>query len=910
MTQSWRRWKLGLACSLAISLGSIASSGDRARAQITPDNTLGSQQNSTVTSIGSVDLINGGASRGANLFHSFLEFNVDSGRSAFFTNPVGIENILSRVTGGNPSNILGTLGVTGGNANLFLINPNGIIFGPNASLNLNGSFVATTANAIGLASGDIFSANPGEPLPTALLNVNPSAFLFNQIAAQAIVNRSTASSTGLQVLEGKSILLVGGDVSLEGGRLLAPGGRVDLGGVAGSGTVELSVSGSYLGLSFPIGAPRADVSLTNGASVDVSAAGSGSIALNARNLDISGGSRLRANINSGLGSVETQAGNISLTATEAIAIANDSDIASEVRPQALGNGGSINITTGSLSVTNGAQLRTSTNGQGNAGSVNINARELVRFEGLGSNGRSSAAVSPVEAQAVGNGGQVNIKARSVSVTNGGQLGASTRGRGHAGSVNINARELVHFDGVAGVASNDRTSGAFSIVADKAEGKGGSININAGSLLVTNGAQLDARTRGQGDAGNVNIHARSTVSLDGVNSDYERESAVFSRVDDTGEGKGGEVNIKTGSLSVTNGAQIGASTRGQGDGGSVNITARDTVSFDGVNSIGGKSSAAFNRVAPGAVGNGGSINIKARSLSVTNGAQLAATALGQGDAGSITITARDIVSLTTAAQLVASSVGSGAAGNIEVAAPSIRLENQAFLSSNTTAGQGNIFLRSQDLVLRRGSNITTKATGIAEGGNITVDTGVIAALENSDISANAQDARGGRIVIKAQGIFGTKFREAETLESDITATSDLGPEFSGTVEINTPDVDPSLGIVALPAELVDASRLIASGCGASGRLGKSEFIVTGRGGLPPNPSDTLSSDTVWSDLRTFAKLPETRPRAEEATQPNNSTSRQLVEAQGWVTNDQGEVVLTATTPTLISHSPLMTPSTCH
>ncbi len=418
-----------------------------------------------------------------------------------------------------------------------------------------------------------------------------------------------------------------------------------MGGVAGSGTVELNVNGSYLGLSFPIGALRADVSLTNGASVDVSAGGSGSIALNARNLDILGGSRLRADINSGLGSVETQAGNISLSATEAIAIANDSDIASEVRPQAVGDGGSINIT-------------------------------------------------------------------------------------------------------------------------------------------------------------------------------------------------------------------------------------------------------------------------ATSLSVTNGAQLAATALEQGDGGSMTITARDTVSLTNGGRLVASSVGSGAAGNIEVAAPSIRLENQAFLSSNTTAGQGNIFLRSGDLVLRRGSNITTKATGIAEGGNITVDTGVIAALENSDISANAQDARGGRIVIKAQGIFVTKFREAETLESDITATSDLGPELSGTVEITTPDVDPSLGIVALPAELVDVSGLIASGCGTVPGQGQSEFIVTGRGGLPPALSDTLSSDTVWSDLRTFAKLAETRPLAEEAMQPNNPTTRQLVEAQGWVTNDQGEVVLTATTPTLISHSPWMTPSTCH
>ena len=127
------RWKLGLASCLVISGAIIASCGESALAQITPDTTLGSE-NSTVTSTGEVDSINGGWARGANLFHSFQEFNIDEGRAAVFTNPVGIENILTRVTGANPSNIFGTLGVRGGNANLFLINPNGIIFGPSSRL--------------------------------------------------------------------------------------------------------------------------------------------------------------------------------------------------------------------------------------------------------------------------------------------------------------------------------------------------------------------------------------------------------------------------------------------------------------------------------------------------------------------------------------------------------------------------------------------------------------------------------------------------------------------------------------------------------------------------------------------------------------------------------------------------------
>lgn len=158
MTISAQSWKLELACFFVIG-GAIASCEGSALAQITPDTTLGNE-NSTVTSTGEVDSINGGATRGANLFHSFGEFNINEGRAAVFTNPTGIENILTRVTGANPSNILGTLGVAG-NANLFLMNPNGIIFGANARLDIGGSFVGTTANAITFGEQGFFSAtNP------------------------------------------------------------------------------------------------------------------------------------------------------------------------------------------------------------------------------------------------------------------------------------------------------------------------------------------------------------------------------------------------------------------------------------------------------------------------------------------------------------------------------------------------------------------------------------------------------------------------------------------------------------------------------------------------------------------------------------------------------------------------------
>ncbi|NJO71109.1 MAG: filamentous hemagglutinin N-terminal domain-containing protein [Oscillatoriales cyanobacterium RM1_1_9] len=175
------------------------------QAQITPDNTLGSESSMVNPVNLTRDQIEGGAVRGANLFHSFTEFNVGENRSVYFTNPSGIRNILSRVTGGNPSNIFGQLGVSG-NANLFLINPNGIIFGPNSSLDVRGSFLATTADEIRLRENGFFSAT--QPNDNPLLAVNPSALFFNQLQALDrgnIVNQSVANWSRLAGCTGPNL---------------------------------------------------------------------------------------------------------------------------------------------------------------------------------------------------------------------------------------------------------------------------------------------------------------------------------------------------------------------------------------------------------------------------------------------------------------------------------------------------------------------------------------------------------------------------------------------------------------------------------------------------------------------------------------------------------------------------------
>jgi filamentous hemagglutinin family protein len=178
-------------------------------AQPIPDDTLG-EERSEVIDRGSANFdIDGGARRGANLFHSFQEFNVAERGSVYFLNPSGIENILSRVTGSHPSNILGTLGVRG-TANLFFINPNGILFGQNSRLDVGGSFVATTADAIGFGDRGFFSATNSEA-PSQLLAIDPSAFFFNHLDSQP----GTISSTG-NLQTGQDLTLKAGNLDLQG----------------------------------------------------------------------------------------------------------------------------------------------------------------------------------------------------------------------------------------------------------------------------------------------------------------------------------------------------------------------------------------------------------------------------------------------------------------------------------------------------------------------------------------------------------------------------------------------------------------------------------------------------------------------------------------------------------------------
>ena len=237
---------------------------------------------------------------------------------------------------------------------------------------------------------------------------------------------------------------------------------------------------------------------------------------------------------------------------------------------------------------------------------------------------------------------------------------------------------------------------------------------------------------------------------------------------------------------------------------------------------------------------------------------------------------------------------GNAGNLELQADSIFLDNEGIITASVAAGaNGNIFIDSENILLRRYSVIVTNALGKATGGNITIDTNTIVAADNGDISANAEQSFGGRVIINSQGIFGTQFREQSTPESDITASSELGAEFSGIVTINNPDADPTSGLVELPAQTTDPSDRVTVGCAAASG---NSFAITGRGGLPEDPTATIRGQTVLSDLRDFTEsevndedLPPVKKQARQ--EPPKS----IVQVKGWIVNQDGDVELVAALP---------------
>jgi filamentous hemagglutinin family protein len=699
-----------LATTLASGLFPLSA---LAQLPVTADDTLPAGERSQVFTPDGVNfLIDGGTPRGSNLFHSFQDFNVNDGGFVYFLNPPGIENILSRVTGPNPSQILGTLGVFDGNANLFLLNPNGILFGPNADLDLRGSFLATTAESFIFPNGDTFSATNAQP--PDLLTINVPIGLQYGATPGSIVSQGAI----LLLDSGNSLVLAGGDILLDGTTLATrfPGeGRIELGAAGGTGMVDLTVDGTEFTLGFSSVLQRADISLRNDSFISAATTTSGgNIAVYSRNLELLEGSSLFVGAIEGDEPTISQAGDIVINATNTVTLAGAfSGITNSLNENTQGNAGNIQIQTGSLDIRDGALISSFNSGTGDTGAIRIEARDRVTLSGGGVLGN---LVFP---GAVGNVGDVEIITGSLEITDGSQLSSANFGTGNSGSIRIEARDRVTFSGNGdAVILSDVEAGGV--------GNGGDIEIIT-TILEVNNTQLLASTSGNGDAGNIVIEASDRITLSG------EDTLLSSRVNREATGNSGNIEISTGGLEMLDGSALIASTLGNGEAGNIVIEASDHIILSDNSFI-------STGVGVDAVGSGGDIHITTGSLELSDRAFLAANTGGAGAAGTVQISASDHITLT-GDSFITSSVEAGAigdGGDLNLVTNSLDVLDQAALITDTI-GQGNagaIWITASDRVRFLGgtASSTVEQGGVGNSGGITITSESLEVLDGARLEA--------------------------------------------------------------------------------------------------------------------------------------------------------------------------------
>lgn len=847
-----------------------------AMAQVNPDGTT----NTTVDVNGSDFTIEQGDRAGGNLFHSFSDFSVPNGGSAFFNNAADIVNIFSRVTGGNISNIDGLLGANGA-ANLFLINPAGIIFGAGARLDIGGSFYGSSADSIIFPDGEFSSTDLTNP---PLLTINAPIGLSFRDNPGDIVNRSqfglvetnidelvggeftVRDSVGLQVNPGQNINLVGGNVILENAAgITASGGGVEIGGLSEAGEILIDANGT---LTFPDNIAKADVSLSGQSRVNVTAANGGFINVNARNLLLTEQSELYAGIREDSGSPDAQVGDIVINATESVKIIGSGGVAG--KPFIL------LFNDYDTAIRNLVGLRPNTENR--------------------SGGQNNLGRNPKEfSTAVGNAGSIIVNTNSLELINRGSLTTKNYGQGNLSDIRIQANNIL-IDG--GDVLNQIVSG---------EGNAGAINIDTSSLEVTNFSFIIANSGGrEGNAGDVIINASNFVNV------LDR-TQILTQVEGSAEGNSGDIIITTPILNLDGNSKLASDTiRGtRGSAGDIIINT-DSLRISDRARIDARTSNNFEA---------GDVQVNTNTLELIDGGRITTENISDssGNAGTINVFADNVVidgitldsDLDTGLFADSFSAGvTGISGNISVTANSLNIQNGGAISATTQSDQGGVVTLNIDdrITLRNESFISSAATEGANGGLVNINSNFIIAFpqQNNDILASANQGQGGNINIRAEALFGIEERSSTppNQTNDIDASSEFG--LDGNVSILTPDINRIQTEIELPSSPIEAEQTVAQACQSDRFAGKtSGLTLKGKGGIPSLPTNPFNSETILVEDETtpsniqaqtraflrrgdFARVARQYPEI----QPIATSNGNIYPARGIIKTESGKIILTA------------------
>ena len=680
---------------------------------------------------------------GMNLFHSFSQFNVGSGDTAQFLNTtpsLPTSNILSRVTGGSPSNIFGTIDTLSyPGANLFLMNPAGIVFGPNSTLNVSGSVAFTTADYLRLADNGsttgIFHANARE---TSLLTSTPVvAFGFLGMNPEAI----EVKGSKLALKSDQSISLVGGNITMESGTLVA-GNQVYMAGVASPGEILTGTLASAANINGQSPGAFGNVQISQGSNIDTSDSGGGTIRIRGGHLVIAGSDIFAktGDISFDANAIQitnfthiatftdttTKAGNIRFEASKDIEIGSAVQIES-LATIAPGDAGNITFRSGqgNINFTNGATVTSQAfDGGRDTGSIEIDAQHGDIH--LDNSSRAFLAVS----ENTGKMGGIRISANNVDMRQKARIDIDNGSTHVAAAIEIFARGLLRLTGKSEIettATGNKANVAANVILKAQE-----IRIEEGSKL-----SADTEVSSSGAGGNLIIQGllgpADSVRIDGPGS------GIF--LGTQGVGPGGTIDLSTRLLLLHNGGVISAATSGvapSATGGSITVTATDQLTLSSNASITASTSGP---------GNAGNILVKANDIAVSGGSNITASSTGPGNAGTVTIQGLQ----GPASSLLINGVNSGvftktndtgAGGDIKISSNSVRMQDEGRISGETsgtaaTATGGRVGVEGDRIRIESGALVTSSSAGAGSGGNITLAAREsVTVLDGASVSASS------------------------------------------------------------------------------------------------------------------------------------------------------------------------------
>jgi filamentous hemagglutinin family protein len=735
---------------IVLIAGTLSLPSPTAQAQILPDGTLSTQ----VIPNGTTFEIHNGSRVGQNLFHSFSQFSIPTGSSAVFNNDITVQNIFSRVTGGQISAIDGLI-KTQGPANLFLLNPSGILFGPNAQLNLGGSFLATTAQSIKFADGQSFSGAIAAPpllsisVPTGLQFSSPLGLITVQNQGHNFISGnelpgvagssqpSSLTPSGLQVAPGKTLAILSGNIDLKGGVLRPEQGQIELAAIA-SGEVQFNDWQFSIPKTTQLGNLNLDrQSLVYARGINLEAANiritEGSLALLQSNAPIAGAG-------------------IMIKARESLTIKGatdeafgDTGIISNTLQGA--NAGNIQILTKRLNISEAAAIisRTFSFRGDKGGDVAIVATESTELSGL-SPINDDVNVIGSSSFGFGAAGNVSITTGNLRLYDGGSILSTGFFKGPSGNLFVNARNV----DIQGFQPDSFRQSNIAASTFSDAGAAGNIAINAQRIKLSQSGLIDSSSYNNSNAGSIKINASESITIDGANAPFFLPTKIASaagplnppnlrakfRQPDNPMGSAGDLSIVTPQLSILNGGLVTVQNTGKGNAGTLDIQA-NSIRLDK-----GKI------IAETQTGNGGELILQANTIRLLNGSTIAASAGGDGNGGNIRLTSDFLLGVNNSDILARADRGQG--GNINISAkgvyglkPQPQLTSQNDITASSNLGfNGTVSIMGLDLDLNAGlvqlpDNPTNPSQQVAQG-CATVQDSKFIATGRSGLPLNPRD----------------------------------------------------------------------------------------------------------------------------------------------------------------------------